>query len=476
MARGIDGALRLHAEMIPSAARWAQPRRELLLLTLCAVAALSTVNLINVQDQSRFCLTEALAHGRLTVDHCIGTTRERARYGGHLYSNKAPGMSLLALPAALLVGYAPNPDLHHIVGARLWLVRLFACGLPFLLAAFLVGRVCEGISPGTGGPALVTFAVGTAAAPFAVAGFDHLPTALFGFAAFVLAWRRRPLAAGLAAGAAMLCEYEAAAIVGILGLYVALLGTRSVWRYALGVLPGTALLGAYGFAAFGAPWRTPLPYSDNEYRAVHSTGLLGVHLPNLHSTWLVFAGSGGLLLTSPVLVMAAVGLVMVWRRGMRAEALVCASVSLVFIGAECGYGDPYGGYSPVPRYLIPALPFLCVGLACAFNRLRAATTLLAALSIAATMTLTLTWTAGFGFPHGVWGAVLSVVRDLNGGWLMGHSAPSAFAWVGAGAAVAAMGAWLAGFAALTMALGRSATGLSTTDLKQPTVKCAPRLG
>jgi hypothetical protein len=115
-------------------------------------------------------------------------------------------------------------------------------------------------------------------------------------------------------------------------------------------------------------------------------------------------------------------------------------------------------------------------LACAFNRLRAATTLLAALSIAATMTLTLTWTAGFGFPHGVWGAVLSVVRDLNGGWLMGHSAPSAFAWVGAGAAVAAMGAWLAGFAALTMALGRSATGLSTTDLKQPTVKCAPRLG
>jgi hypothetical protein len=453
----------LTIDVTPSAARWARPRNELLLLALCAVAALSTVNLINVQDQSRFCLTEALAHGRLTVDRCIGSTGDRARYAGHLYSNKAPGMSLLAMPAALIVGYVPTPELQPHVGARLWLVRLFACGLPFLLAVFLVGRVCEGISPGTGGLALVTFAVGTAAAPFAVVGFDHLPAASFGFAAFVLAWRRRPVAAGLAAGAALLCEYEAAAIVGVIGLYVALFGARSLWRYALGVLPGAALLGAYNFAAFGAPWRTPLPYSDNEYRAIHSTGLLGVHVPNLHSTSLVLAGSGGLLLTSPVLIMAAVGLVMVWRRGMRAEALVCALVSVVFIGAECGYGDPYGGYSPVPRYLIPALPFLCVGFACAFNRLRASTTLFAALSIAATMTLTLTWTAGFGFHHGVWGAVISVVSDANGSWLTRHFAPNAFAWVGANPAIAGGGAWLAGFAALVMALTHSATAPPKTD-------------
>jgi hypothetical protein len=442
----------LTMRIAPSPVRWAKPRHELLLLALCAVAALSTVNLINVQDQSRFCLTDALAHGRLTVDHCIGRTGDRARYAGHLYSNKAPGMSLLALPAALVAGYAPTPEIPQHVGARLWFVRLFACGLPFLLAAFLVGRVCEGISRGTGGPALVTFAVGTAAAPFAVVGFDHLPAAGFGFAAFVLAWRRRPTAAGLAAGAALLCEYEAAAIVSIVGLYVALLGVRSLWRYTLGVLPGATLLAAYGYLAFGAPWRTPLPYSDNEYRAVHSTGLLGVHLPNLHSTWLVLAGPGGLLLTSPVLIMATIGLVMLWRRGMRAEAAVCALVALVFVGAECGYGDPYGGYSPLPRYLIPALPFLSVGFACAFNRLRTGTTLLAAISIATTMTFTLTWTAGYVFPHGVWGAALSIAGDVNGSWLTAHRAPNALDWLGANPALAGATAWLMGFAALAVAL------------------------
>jgi hypothetical protein len=137
---------------------------------------------------------------------------------------------------------------------------------------------------------------------------------------------------------------------------------------------------------------------------------------------------------------------------MRAEAAVCVLVALVFIGAECGYGDPYGGYSPLPRYLIPALPFLSVGFAGAFNRLRVGTTLLAGISIATTMTFTLTWTAGYVFPHGVWGAALSIAGDANGSWLTAHRAPNAFDWFGANPALAGAAAWLMGFAALIVAL------------------------
>ena len=88
--------------------RLARPKHELLLIVLCAIAALGTVNLMNVQDQSRFCLTDAVVHGRLTVDRCIGSAKERSRYSGHLYSNKAPGMSLLAVPAAAALRYAPG--------------------------------------------------------------------------------------------------------------------------------------------------------------------------------------------------------------------------------------------------------------------------------------------------------------------------------------------------------------------------------
>ncbi len=69
---------------------------------------------------------------------------------------------------------------------------------------------------------LVVLGLGTFVAPFAATGFDHVPTAALGFGAFVLAWGRRPALAGVAAGIAYAVEYEAAAILVLVGVYVAL--------------------------------------------------------------------------------------------------------------------------------------------------------------------------------------------------------------------------------------------------------------
>ncbi len=54
---------------------------------------------------------------------------------------------------------------------------------------------------------------------------------------------------------------------------------------------------------------------------------------------------------------------MVWRAGRRAEALVCGGVPLLFLLYNAAYYLPYGGQSPGPRFLVPALPFLVVPLA-----------------------------------------------------------------------------------------------------------------
>ena len=358
--------------------RWSQPRYEPLLLVLVALAALTVLQVVNVQDHSRFCLTHELPHARLAIDDCIANGIDRSRYGGHLYTNKAPGMSVLAVPAAEAVRLSPAAERERAYPSwRLWLVRVFASGLPFLLVAFLAGRVSESLEPGTGGVALVTIALGTLAAPFAASGFDHLPAAAFGFAAFVLAWRRRPLAAGLAAGAMVLCEYESALVALVVGAYVVLQGRRAVRDYVLGVLPGAILLGAYDWAAFGAPWHNPLSYSDNRYRAVTHKGVLGIQLPSLHATHLVLWGRGGLAVLSPVLVACIAGLVVLWRRGLRTEVAVCATVAAGYIVAACGYFDPYGGASPGSRFVIPALPFLFVGLGPALRRWRLPTLVLA---------------------------------------------------------------------------------------------------
>jgi hypothetical protein len=191
---------------------------------------------------------------------------------------------------------------------------------------------------------------------------------------------------------------------------------RPLGRYVVGVVPGVVLSAAYSWAAFGDPWRIPQHYDVYTFAGVKSGGLLGVHTPTLHSIRLVFVGNRGLFVETPVVLAAAAGLWLLYRRGLRAEALLCAAVTAAFVVGECGYGDPYGGLSAGPRYLIPSLPFLALGLPFAFGRWRVATAALGAVSILAATTLTLTWggsnTWDGHYREGVWG---ELVRVFHGG-------------------------------------------------------------
>ena len=230
--------------MKPRALPWRRPHHELLLLALVAFAALTPIYVVGAQDASHFCLTRAMAAGELKIDRC-GDVLDRSSYNGHSYSNKAPGMSIVALPSAEALRLRNAPNWNNVADHRLWGVRVLSSGLAFMLCVFLIGRVAEGIAPGTGGLTLVTFGLGTLAYTFAASGFDHDLTALCGFGAFLLAWARRPGLAGLAAGAAYLVEYQAAAVIVLVAVYVLLRGTRALatsraWSPASSSAPRTA--------------------------------------------------------------------------------------------------------------------------------------------------------------------------------------------------------------------------------------------
>jgi hypothetical protein len=429
---------------------WSRPRREVLLLLLVGVAALSPVSVYTPQDQSRLCLSQAILHWRLYNDPCLSTSFDRSSYGGHLYSDKGPGLPLLELPVAEIVSL---PAAQHVttLSWKMWVIRVCSSGLALLVLSFLTGRVAEGLAPGYGGLGLVTFSLGTLVAPFASLNFGELPTAAFGFGAFLLGWKGRYALAGALAAAAMLVEYQGALLLAVVGVYVGLQGARALGRYAAGAAPLLLLLALYDTLAFGRPWHTSYGYIANDLAAQQAKGLFGIGPPHLFGLYSVFSSGGGLLVLSPVLVVAAWGLVLLGRR-YRAEAALSAVVAVLFVLVDAGYFTPYGGFSPGPRFVIPALPFVCLGLGPAFAWRPRLTTGLAALSIVPSIGTMLIWPANSPLRETIWGELARIPSGLGNARFVRSLSSNALVWAGANhveaaalVGIAAIGAFVLAF-------------------------------
>ena len=402
---------------------WQGYRREWLVLVLVALSALVIVNRMNTQDVSRLSLTNAIVHrDTLDIDRTARYTIDKSRYGGHWYTDKAPGISLLAIaPVATLdaVGSVTHHRRTLSLWRRethLWLIRLAVAGIFYLAAVFAVGRVAEGLARGTGAVTAVAFGLGSLAGPLALTTFGHVTASALSFAAFLLAWlarsRRRPwlyALAGLLAGCAVVVSYLDAIAAAAIGVYVLVTARRRIVAYLAGALPPAALLAWYDAAAFGAPWHVSYRYIVNQYAKAQQHGLFGISAPRLHSAWLVF-GSRGLVFISPIVFVAALGLVLLWRRGARAEAGLCGAVFVLYVLANVGYFETYGGNSPGPRFLAGSLPYVFVGLAEAWRRWPLPTALVAVYSIALTTFDSITWSISNTLrlevpPHTIWSLV-----------------------------------------------------------------------
>ena len=148
-----------------------------------------------------------------------------------------------------------------------------------------------------------------------------------------------------------------------------------------GGLVGIVPLLLYNHYAFRS-W-THLAYSDVPRQ---QKGFFGIGAPSLRVLSTLLLDSRGLLTLSPVLMMGAIGTVLLYRRGRRAEALTIGGICLCYLGYNSGYYLPFGGGFVGPRFLDTMLPFLAFPIALALKRFPGPTIALAAISIA-TMTI-----------------------------------------------------------------------------------------
>jgi hypothetical protein len=386
------------------------PRRLALVgLLFVGLGYATMVQSFSWNQTSHYALIRSLDRDTAIIDPFQSTTGDKALYHGHWYSARAPGLAMFALPwyqVLVATGVPGWTDRHRAPAQRpgdsmIWATGLWGNVLPGLVLLLLIYGLAERFEPGFGGIAALTMGLGTLVLPFSTLLFSHVFTATLGFAAFVLLVRERdgppriwPIAAaGVLMGYAISSEYPLFFVALVLGVYI--VSRRDTWRlrtlaprigaYVAGGLIGVIPLLLYNHLAFGS-W-THIAYADIPRQ---KAGFFGIGTPSIPTALTLMFDSRGMLTLAPVLLAAIAGIVLLHRRGRRAEAFVITAIGLLYLTYNSGYYLPFGGGSPGPRFLISVLPFLSLPLALAFRRWPGPTVSLAGASIAAMLIATTT--------------------------------------------------------------------------------------
>jgi hypothetical protein len=382
--------------------------------------------------------------GTTSIDRYVANTGDYALYNGRAYSDKPPGLALLAMPAyrllspildlppvrerlAAVSGGDAFGDTLRAEGSGLreeklrfaltqYLLTLLAVATPTaalgaLLYLALLRLGIDG-TPATLGA--LAYGLGSSAAPYAANFYSHQLVAALLFGAFFVAWPRidstppkRAFASGLLCGLllgwAVISEYPAVLAAAPIAIYAL---ARRGWRWlatlALGGALPLLLLVVYDLAAFGTP--LPIGYAHSAlWQSQHQTGFMSITYPQPAALWgLTFGGFRGLFVRAPWLLLALPGYLLWWRsERLRAEwwvVLIGPLALLLFYSSSAMW---WGGFAAGPRYIVPLIPFLVLPAAWALHTIWARPLLQLGAVALVVASVALVWveaTAGQSFP------------------------------------------------------------------------------
>ena len=296
----------------------------------------------------------------------------------HYYSDKAPGVAFLALPALAL--YEKMVDVP-LLTTKVRLTRFVVSTVPTVLLLWLLLDVLGAYLQSPRLPALLVlaYALGSVATPYASMAFGHQLSGVVLFALFCAilrassdgsAWWSAAIGAG--ASLAVMVEYQNVLLLVPFGSFYLLrvaARPRHLLAATLAAAPLTLLLLAYHQAAWGSPFKTGYSFIASSFREVHAQGMLGVAWPRPAHAYLSFLSPAkGLFFFAPWLALCVPGLVLAWRSGALALRFSVAFVVLyaLFVSALI---YPVGGWTVSQRHLVPAVPFMLLPIGLLVERL-----------------------------------------------------------------------------------------------------------
>jgi hypothetical protein len=350
-------------------------------------------------------------------------TMDKSIFGGHYYSDKAIGVSALAVPP-----YAAMRVIWRLFGAEPsfrqanYLLRVVvvssAAGISAVLLLNLL--VLLGAEARRAVLAVAFIVFGTLFYGYASVFYPYVPGIASGLLALWLIvapatgrlTRRGSFAIGSLCGLALLCDFIFGIIIaGLATLYLVRLASEAGWlslpsaatvfprkydgkaaaaRLGLGFLGGAIVLSiftAYTYAIFG---HIAIPYEYHavpEYRTGMQQGIMGIEAPRIDALWfLTLHPLRGLFFWSPVLLFALAGCLHQLRSpGLTRMLGILGLYSLLgYLLFNSSYYMWWGGWAMGPRLLLPIFIAFPLGLAtfCQSNRSPMVWKLVVALGVA----------------------------------------------------------------------------------------------
>lgn len=382
-------------------------------------------------------------HGTVNIDHYSQRLGDESFWHGHYYSDKAPGLSLIAVPVYALTeallhqraqGYIPSGKDAYIIPRSTAYIRYAITYLLLIIPSALFAVLLwlflmRFVSVGWALLATGAYALGTTAFPYSMWYFSHQICAIALFSVFMLFFlyarrlpsRRRDLqlaAAGLLGSFAVICEYPTVLLFLCLLVYLAFIARvriRALAAVAVGTVPCIIAELTYNTVAFGRPLATGYMHVHSfMYKHQIGSGALGlsnpasygVQPPSWNSVWeITFGTYRGIFTLCPVLILVVPGIYLMWkRREVRAETLLCALAVFLYFLMDASRPQDLngwsGGASVASRHLVPVLPFLLLPIALGLRSapFRRVFVVLAAISVAMMVMVVVSGSSG-GFDY-----------------------------------------------------------------------------